>query len=320
MASTWDKANTNAPSKRTTQYFEMFGNRAIYNDGWVAATTPAQPPWKLGGGPAPDVITGYKWELYDIKADPSQAENLAAKMPAKLKEMQDLFYAEIKKYPVLPLDNSTLPRLLTARPSTTAGRKVFTYSGVHPGIPSGSAPSILQRSYKITAEVDVPEGGAEGMIVTEGGRFGGYGFFLSKGELGVGRGKPVFLYNLLDLKRTSWEGPELRPGKHTLVFDFKFDGGGFGKGGTGTLYVDGKQVDQKRMDHTVPFIFQWDETFDVGMDTGSPVSFLEYRYEPPFAFTGKLNKLTFDLEPQQLTAEQQRVMQAMSRRSNAASE
>jgi arylsulfatase len=160
--------------------------------------------------------------------------------------MQALFYTEIKKYPVLPLDNSTLPRLLTQRPSATAGRKVFTYSGEHSGIPPGSAPSILQRSYTITAEVEIPEGGAEGMIVTEGGRFGGYGFFLSKGELGVGRGKPVFLYNLLNLKRTTWEGPELKAGKHTLVFDFKFDGGGFGKGGTGTLIVDARKWARNR--------------------------------------------------------------------------
>ncbi len=137
MAYTWDKANANAPSTRTTQYFEMFGNRALYHDGWVAATTPASPPWKLSGGPAPDVITGYKWELYDLKSDFTQADDLAATNPAKLKEMQDRFYAEIKKFPVLPLDNSTLSRLLTPRPSTTAGRSVFTYSGVHSGIPVG---------------------------------------------------------------------------------------------------------------------------------------------------------------------------------------
>jgi arylsulfatase len=320
MTYTWDKANAAAPSTRTTQYFEMFGNRALYHDGWVAATTPASPPWKLSGGPAPDVITGYKWELYDLRSDFTQADDVASKMPDKLKEMQERFYAEIKKFPVLPLDNSTLPRLLTPRPSTTAGRSVFTYSGVHSGIPSGSAPSILQRSFRITADVTIPEGGAEGMIVTEGGRFGGYGFYLSKGELGVGRGKPVFLYNLFDLKRTAWAGPELKPGKHTIEFDFKFDGGGFGKGGLGTLYVDGQQVDQKRMENSVPFIFQWDETFDVGMDTGTPVAFLEYRYETPFNFTGTLNKLTYNLQPAQLTAEEQRVMQLFAQRNNRASE
>src|SRR6266436_4661383 len=232
MAYTWDRANAGAPSKRTTQYFEMLGNRALYHNGWVAATTPVTVPWHMTPT-APDVITGYQWELYDVRSDPTQAVDLAAKMPDKLKDMQNRVYAEIKKYPVLPLDNSTLTRVVTPRPSVAAGRTVFTYSGEHSGIPNGSEPSILQRSYTITAEVEIPEGGAEGMIVTQGGRFGGYGFFLSKGELGIGRGKPVFLYNLFDLKRTTWEGPELKAGKHTLVFDFKFDGGGFGKGGTG---------------------------------------------------------------------------------------
>ena len=319
MAYTWDRANAGAPSKRTIQYFEMLGNRALYHNGWVAATTPVTVPWHMTPT-APDVITGYQWELYDVRSDPTQAVDLAAKMPDKLKDMQNRFYAEIKKYPVLPLDNSTLTRVVTPRPSVAAGRTVFTYSGEHSGIPNGSEPSILQRSYTITAEVEIPEGGAEGMIVTQGGRFGGYGFFLSKGELGIGRGKPVFLYNLFDLKRTTWEGPELKAGKHTLVFDFKFDGGGFGKGGTGVLSVDGKEVDKNSMEHTVPFIFQWDETFDVGMDTGTPVAFLEYRYDVPFRFTGKLNKLTFKLEPQQLTAEERRIMHALGRRNNKASE
>src|SRR5438552_1000116 len=207
MAYTWDKANASAPSKRTTQYFEILGNRAIYHDGWVAATTPVTVPWHMTAT-VPDVITGYKWELYDMRSDPTEADDLAAKMPDKVKEMQALFLAEAKKYNVLPLDNSTLTRLLTSRPSVAAGRKVFTYSGEHAGIPNGSEPSILQRSYTITAEVTIPEGGAEGMIVTQGGRFAGYGFYLSKGELGVGRGKPVFLYNFLDVKRTTWEGPE----------------------------------------------------------------------------------------------------------------
>ncbi len=321
MAYTWDPAaaGPTAPSKRTTQYFEILGNRAIYHDGWVAATTPVTVPWHMTPT-APDVISGYKWELYNIKSDYSQSNDLAAKMPGKLKEMQALFYAEAKKYNVLPLDNSTLTRVVTPRPSVAAGRKVFTYSGEHSGIPNGSEPSILQRSYTIIAEVDIPEGGAVGMIVTQGGRFGGYGFYLTTGVAGIGKGKPVFLYNLLDLKRTLWVGDELKPGKHTLTFDFKFDGGGFGKGGTGTLIVDGKEADKKHIEHTVPFIFQWDETFDVGMDTGTPVAFIEHNYQVPFRFTGKLNKLTFDLQPQQLTAEERRVMQALGQRNNRASE
>ena len=209
MVYTWDKANANAPSKRTTQYFEMLGNRAIYHEGWVACTTPVSTPWDLGLKPSPDVITGYNWELYNIKEDFSQSNDLAAQMPDKLKEMQDLFYAEAKKNDVLPLDNSTLARFLTPRPSPTAGRTSFTYTGELSGVPPACAPSILGRSYNIEAEVEIPEGGAEGMIVTEGGRFGGYGLFLSKGELDIGRGKVVFLYNLLGMKHIAWEGPEL---------------------------------------------------------------------------------------------------------------
>ena len=135
------------------------------------------------------------------------------------------------------------------------------------------------------------------MIVTEGGRFGGYGLFLSKGVVGIRRGKPVFLYNLLDLKRTIWEGPELSPGKHTIVFDFKSDGPGLAKGGTGVLSVDGKEVARKSMEHTTPITFPEDETFDIGQDTRTGVAMVEYRYDVPFKFTGKINKLTFKLEP-----------------------
>jgi hypothetical protein len=204
MMYTWDNANAAAPTRHTTQYFEMLGNRAIYNNGWVAATTPVTLPWELSAKTPPDVITGYNWELYNVQDDPTEYDDLATKMPGKLKEMQDLFYAEAKKYNVLPLDNSTLARFLTPRPSLTAGRTVFTYSGELSGVPASAAPSILDKSYTITAEVTIPEGGAEGMIVTEGGRFGGYGLFLSKGDFGVGQGKVVFLYNLLDLKRTTW--------------------------------------------------------------------------------------------------------------------
>ena len=212
---------------------------------------------------------------------------------------------------MLPLDNSTLARFLTPRPSATAGRTTFTYSGELSGVPAAAAPNILDKSYTITAEVEIPEGGAEGMIVTEGGRFGGYGLFLSKGELGIGRGKVVFLYNLLDLKRTIWEGPELSAGKHTIVFDFKFDGPGLGKGGTGVLSVDGKEVDKKHMEHTTPITFPEDEDFDVGMDTRTPVALIEYRYDCPFKFTGKIDKLTFDLGPAQYTDEDRKNMPAI---------
>ena len=314
MVYTWDKANGNAPSKRDTQYFEMLGNRAIYHDGWVAATTPVTIPWELTTKTPPDVITGYNWELYNIENDFTEFDDLATTMPEKLKEMQDIFYAEAKKFDVLPLDNSTLARFLTLRPSATAGRTTFTYSGELTGVPASAAPSILQKSYTITADVEIPEGGAEGIIVTQGGRFGGYGLFLSKGEFGVGRSKPVFLYNLLDLKRTAWEGPELEAGKHTIVFDFKFDGGGFGKGGTGVLIVDGKEVDKKSMENTTPIMFPEDEDFDIGQDTRTPVALIEYRYDCPFKFTGKINKLTFDLGPAQYTEEDRKQLRAIADR------
>jgi arylsulfatase len=301
MAYTWDKANADASSRRTTQYFEMLGNRAIYHDGWVAATTPATLPWELSTKTPPDVISGYNWELYNVLEDPTQSDDLAANMPDKLKQMQNLFYSEARKYNVLPLDNSTLARWNTPRPSLTAGRTLFNYSGELIGTPASAAPSILDKSYTITAQVDVPDGGAEGMIVTHGGRFGGYGLFLSKGEFGIGRGKVVFLYNLLDLKRTIWEGPELGAGKHTIQFDFTSEGAGLGKGGTGVLSIDGKEVARNAMEHTIPVTLPEDETFDVGQDTRTGVALLEHRYDPPFRFTGKINKLTFDLEPKQTT-------------------
>ena len=298
MAYTWNKANAEAASKRTTQYFEMLGNRAIYHEGWVAATTPATLPWELSTKPPPDVITGYQWELYNVAEDPTQFNDLAAKMPDKLKAMQQLFYAEAAKHDVLPLDNTSLSRWNAPKPNLTGGRKVFTYSGPMTGIPNSGAPSILNKSYTITAEVTIPKGGAEGMIVTDGGRFGGYGLFLSKGVAGIRHSKPVFLYNLLNLKRTVWSGPELGPGRHTIVFEFTSAEPGLGKGGTGVLKVDGKEVARNTMENSTPITFPEDETFDIGSDTRTGVAMLEFRYDVPFKFTGTINKLTFNLEPQ----------------------
>jgi len=173
------------------------------------------------------------------------------------------------------------------------------------GVPASGAPSILNRAYTITADVQIPEGGAEGMIVTQGGRFGGYGLFLSKGEFGFDRGRVVFLYNLLDLKRTMWEGPELELGRHTIVFQWTPEGPGLGKGGTGVLSVDGKEVARNTMEHSTPITFPEDETFDVGLDTRTGVALLEYRYDPPFKFTGKIDRLTFELGPDQASEAKQ---------------
>jgi arylsulfatase A-like enzyme len=300
MMYTFDKANANAPSKRDTQYFEMAGNRAIYHDGWIAATTPPDAPWLLATGKLPDLNTGYKWELYDITKDYSEFNDLAAKMPDKLKELQALFKAEAERNNVYPLDNTAFSRAVTPRPSATAGKSVFTYAGENVGIPVGNAPSVLDKDYTITAEVTIPKGGAEGMIVTMGGRFGGYGLYLLKG-------KPVFDYNFFDLKQTRWEGGvtaddlfarALEPGKHTIVFDFKYDGPGLAKGGTGVLSVDGHELSKKKIEHTIPLLMTVDETFDVGADTRTPV---DDSYDVPFRFTGTIDKLTFNLGPSQIT-------------------
>jgi arylsulfatase A-like enzyme len=305
MAYTFDKANANVPSKRETQYFELGGNRGIYHDGWMANTTPPTPVWDLATGKLPDLITGYQWELYHISEDYSQYNDLAAKMPDKLKEMQALFMTEAAKYNVFPLDNRAFARIQTPRPSAVAGRTVFTYTGENAGIPIGNAPDILDKDYTITAEVTIPEGGAEGMIVTLGGRFGGYGLYLL-------HGKPVFDYNFLDLEHFRWEGgvgaedwlgAALKPGQHTIVFDFKYDGPGPAKGGTGVLSVDGKEFARKTVPHTIPLLMAIDETFDVGADTRTPV---DDSYDIPFRFTGTIDKLTFNLGPSQLTADDQK--------------
>lgn len=313
MVYTWDKANADIPSRRKTQYFEMFGNRALYHDGWIASTTPIDLPWKLGLGKIPkDVMNSFKWELYNLHDDPTQSNDLAAKMPGKLRELQDLFIVEATKYNVFPLDDSVIQRAIAPRPSMTSGRKEFVYTGALSQVPWGAAPNLLDKSYTITAEIEVPQEGAEGMLVTQGGRFGGYGFYLLKS-------KPVFVWNLLDYERVRWEGREaLSPGKHTLLYDFTYDGPGFGKGGEGTLKVDGKMVDSKRMKRTIPFILQWDETFDVGEDTGTPVD--DKDYQVPFRFTGKIVKVTIVPQPEQLAPEEKKVFIQKGSRNNAASE
>ena len=292
MAYTFDSANANAPSKRQTQYFEMFGNRALYHDGWIAATVPPQPPWLMGTAKMPDLMTGYKWELYNIADDYSENNDLAAQHPDKLKELQGLFMDEARKYQVLPLDNSIMERGLAPRPSAIAGRTEFTYDHEVSGLPVGNAPNILTKSFSIAAAVEVPAGGGEGVLVTEGGRFGGYGLYLLKG-------KPVFTYNFLALERFRWEGAgALAAGKHTIVFDFKYDGPGLAKPGTGVLSVDGKEVAKKTIPHTIPALLTLDESFDVGVDSRTSVD--DKDYQPPFRFTGKLDKLTIKLGPAQL--------------------
>jgi arylsulfatase len=285
MAYSFDKAA--APSTRMTQYFEMLGNRAIYHDGWVAATTPAGAPWDPAG-PEVDVLTGYKWELYHVAEDFSEAVNVADQNPDKLRELQLLFIAEAARYNVLPLDNSKTARLDAAiRPSLTRGRTSFTYYEGMTRIPEGASPDIKNKSWSLTAEVEVPQGKVEGILATQGGLFGGWALYLAEGKL-------TFHYNLVNVQHYAVTAPQpLAPGKHTVVMDFKYEGGGIGKGGTATLSVDGAQVAQGRIDRTIPIRMSLDEGLDIGEDTGTPVNL---NYDVPFRFTGTLGKVTIDLK------------------------
>jgi arylsulfatase len=294
-------ADAKAASQRQTQYFEMLGNRAIYHDGWVAATTPPTPPWVAVSGDVP--VLDYKWELYDVNADFSQATDLAAKEPAKLAELQDLFMQEAEKYQVLPLDNSKVQRLDTAnRPSLTRGRNVFTY---YPGavrIPEGAAPDVKNKSFLVTASVEVPKGSSDGMLMTQGGRFAGWGLFVFKG-------KPVFCYNLAGVERTCVTGKgALAPGKHNIEMNFQYAGPGLGKGGKATLLVDGKPVGEGAIPRTLAFRMSLDETLDCGEDTGTPVS---EDYALPFRFPGKIDKVAIRIGDASLTPAEQRELDAI---------
>ncbi len=228
-------------------------------------------------------------------------------MPDKLKQMQAVFNEEAAKYQVFPLDNQAFARAIAPRPSAVAGKTVFTYNGVNAGIPSGNAPNILNKSFTISAEVDVPAGGGDGMLVTEGGRWAGYGLYIVKGQ-------PVFTYNLLGLLIARWagDGPPLAAGKHTIVFDFKYDGPGIAKPGTGVLSVDGKALRTLSLPKTIPFLIPPDETFDIGLDTRTGVNDLDYQV--PFRFNGRIDRLTFNLGPSQLAeADRKKVNEAVAK-------
>ena len=306
LAYTFDKGagGFNAPSRRKTQYFEMLGVYGLYNDGWILSAKPIRPPWQLAGAAVPDPATAYELELYNLAEDWTQYTNVAAKHPEKVREMRDLMFGEFAKYQVLPLDASAATRFVAPRPSLAAGRTKFEYSGLTVSdIPEGNMPSLLNKSYTITAEVDVPQGGGDGMIYNEGGRFFGYGLYLLKG-------KPVFTYNNQGIKRTKWEGPALAPGKHTIVFDFRYDGlgaetlafnnvSGVGRGGTGTLKVDGKVVSTQKMEFTVPLTKPLDTVVNIGTAAGTPVD--DKDYQIPFKFTGRINKVTILLDPPKLS-------------------
>jgi len=321
MLYTFDAKNAKAPSTHKTQYFEMMGDHAIYHEGWLAGTKVMRPPWEIAGGLGDNPFT-YPWELYDLEHDYSQATDLAAKYPEKVKQMKALFMQEAKKYEVLPLDTSVVTRLVEPRPSLTAGRNVFTWTVPSIGTPNGDAPSVLDASYNFKADVEIPQGGAEGMIITQGGRMGGYGFYVLKN-------KPVFLWNLVGLKKVRWEGSELTPGRHVLEFDFKYNGlgagtlafanpSGVGQGGTGVLKVDGNEVAKQAMERTIPFTLPIDESLDIGSDTLTGVN--DEDYQLPFKFTGKLNKVTLSIDRPQLTPEDIKKLETAEKKAAAARE
>src|SRR5271166_5720476 len=313
FADTFDTANAKAPSRHKIQYFEMMGQWALYDDGWLLSTKPNRAPWDVFVSPNPDPLSNQVFQLYDLSKSWNQYEDIAAQHPDKVKELRQMFVEEAGKYQVFPLDASVGARIASPRPSLTAGLTEMVYTRPMTGVPQGDAPYLLNTSYSLTADITVPEGGAEGMIATSGGRFAGWGFYLLKG-------KPVFCWNLLDLDWIKWEAPEaLAPGQHIIEFDFKYDGlglgtfafnkfSGVGKGGTGTLKVDGKVVDTKRMEKTIPIILQWDESFDIGQDTITGVNDADYL--PPFPLTAKFNKMTIKIDRPQLSPEEIKKLEA----------
>jgi len=322
FAYTFDAGNAKVPSRHKIQYFEMMGQWALYDEGWLLSTKVNRAPWEAFGAANTDPLNNQVFQLYDLTKDFTQSNDIAAQYPDKVKELRKKFVEEARKYQVFPLDASVAARLVAPRPNITAGRTEFEYTHPMVGLPQGDSPSLLNSSYTITADITVPEGGAEGMILTSGGRFAGYGFYLLAG-------KPVFLWNLIDLERIKWEGPEaLSPGRHTVEFDFKYEGLGVGtlafnnmsglaRPGTGSLSVDGKVVATRKMEKTVPMILQWDESFDIGSDTLTGVN--DADYTPPFPLTATLNKLTLKVDRPQLSAEDIKKLEA-AQRNNKASE
>jgi arylsulfatase len=288
LAYTFD--DVQAKERHTTQYFELGVNRGLYHDGWMASAL-SFPPWQ-------PVRTGFdpdkqKWELYNIKEDFSQANDLAAANPQKLRELQDLWWAEAAKYNVLPLDWRAVERLnaeAMGRPTLGgADRRSYTYYPGQIGLPNEASPRILNKSWTMTADLEVPESGVEGMIATQGGLEGGYGLY-------VRDGKPTFVYNFLDLDRyTIVAATPLPKGKVQIKVDFSYNGKAdeIGKGATVTMTVNGAKVAEGQLPRTIPIQISLGEGFDVGMDVGSAVDFT---YKPPFKFTGTIEKVTVDLK------------------------
>jgi arylsulfatase len=275
-----------APERHRVQYFEMFGNRAVYSNGWVACVRHGRLPWENAGTYD---FANDKWELYRIDGDFSEANDLAAREPQRLRELQDLFWVEAAKYQVLPLDDRFIERAdPSLRPSLIAGRTDFIYYPGATRIPESSSPNVKNRSHQIIAHVDVPESGGDGVLVAAGGIVAGYSLYVMDG-------RPTYEYNWFSQQRYKVTSSEKLPaGPATIRAEFQYDGGGVGKGGLITLFVNDKKVGEGRVDKTVLGRYSADETFDVGMDTGSPVS---EDYKSPNPYTGKLQKVQIHLEP-----------------------
>jgi len=281
-------ADAAAKGRRRSQYFEMFINRGMYHDGWWAASR-VNVPWVGDAKPAnPDTA---KWELYNLEEDFTQANDLARKNPEKLRQLQELWWAEAARYDVLPLDGRKTPRLnaeLQGRPSLTSGRTSFTYYPGVLGVPAGSAPNVLNKSFSITADVVAKGAATEGAILSIGGSDGGYGLYVKDG-------KPVFAGNFLNRTIARAASSEALPeGKSQVRAEFAYDGGGMGKGGKLTLFVDGKQVGEGRLEQTQGITLGLGGTLDVGADTGTAVDEV---YTPPYAFNGGIEQVVVDLKP-----------------------
>jgi arylsulfatase A-like enzyme len=280
-----------APERHRQQYFEMLGNRAMYADGWMASTTPRRLPWQSFGGttnPSDD----YTWELYDLRSDFSQANDLAKKFPGKLKSLQDIWWSEAGKYNVAPLLDTLMTRTSIAKPSWNEGRKSYEFHSGSVGIRKGAFPFLVNRSFTITADVIEPAAKGDGIIVSQGGVSGGW-------ALMVRRGNPAFVYALSNQSDDiTWiEGDQpIGPGPHNIRFDFVYDGAGRGKGALGRLAIDGKVVAERRIPRTSTVFFTPYETLDVGEEMGSPVV-ADYFDLLPYRYTGVLGKVKIDLGP-----------------------
>lgn len=284
MLYSFDKAD--APDRRRTQYFEMFINRALYHDGWWAASR-VNIPWEGSAKAAnPDTAT---WELYNLEEDFTQANDLASSNPQKLRDLQDMWWSEAARYSVLPLDGRKTERLngeLQGRPSLAGKRNSFTYYPGTEGLPAGSAPNVLNKSFTVTAEIENDTDQPEGAIFSLGGGDGGYGLYVLDG-------KPVFAGNFLSrsIARAASESA-LPKGAVKVRGEFKYDGDGMGKGGTLSLFVNDKKVADARLEQTQAITLGLGGTLDIGIDTGSPV---DDAYTPPFSFNGKIEQVTVEL-------------------------